>query len=276
MSAITTDKVVIITGGAGGLGRVMTLALLNAGARVAVTDIPTAEGRMSELLSGAEEIGARDRVLPLYGDVTSYNDCKEMVGRTLTHFGDLHVLVNNAAIFITAFTDRVFNGPPPFTEVPIDQWVRIINTNVNGPFFMAHATAPHLTAQKWGRIVNVVTSYTTMTRAGNSPYGQSKAALEAATAIWAGDLKDTGVTVNAFLPGGAADTAMIPAVSRPDRSTLVKPSVMAAPIVWLASKDSDGITGRRFIGKDWDPNAPISEAIEKSGSPAAWATGYSA
>ena len=77
---------------------------------------------------------------------------------------------------------------------------------------MAKALVPRLIAQGWGRIVNITTSHGTMvTRAGRPPYGPTKAALEAATVIWAKDLAGTGVTVNALLPGGAADTRMIPA-----------------------------------------------------------------
>jgi 3-oxoacyl-[acyl-carrier protein] reductase len=266
------DCVAIITGAAGGLGSVMTLALLEAGARVVATDIPAAEPRMAELVTAAERTGARDRLLLVYGDVSSYADCKAMVDATVRHFGAVHVLVNNAALFINSFTEHVLSAPPPFTDVPVEQWTKIIGINVNGPFYMAHVTAPHLIAQKWGRIVNLVTSYGTMVRGGVSPYGQSKAALEAGTAIWSADLAGTGVTVNALLPGGAADTSMIPVADRADRSTLVNPSVMAAPIVWLASRDSDGTTGRRIIAKDWDPTVTSAEALRKASTPAAWRT----
>src|SRR6516162_7342699 len=75
---------------------------------------------------------------------------------------------------------------------------------------------------------------------GFSPYGPSKAALEAATVIWAKDLAGTGVRVNALAPGGPANTRMIPATEVADRSTLIQPDVMIAPIVWLMSPRSDG------------------------------------
>ena len=82
----------------------------------------------------------------------------------------------------------------------------IVATNVNGPFLMARAAAPHMMRQRWGRIVNISINHETMRRAGFSPYGPSKAALESETIIWAQDLDGTGVTVNALLPGGATDT----------------------------------------------------------------------
>src|SRR5262249_28065722 len=70
-------------------------------------------------------------------------------------------------------------------------------------------------------------------------YGPSKAALEAATVIWAKDLAGTGVTVNALAPGGPANTRMIPATEVADRSTLIQPEAMIAPITWLMSPRSD-------------------------------------
>jgi NAD(P)-dependent dehydrogenase (short-subunit alcohol dehydrogenase family) len=145
-----------------------------------------------------------------------------------------------------------------------------MDVNVRGAFLMARAAAPHMIAQKWGRIVNVTTSMNTMIRGGNMPYGQSKASLEAATASWADDLKETGVSANVLVPGGAADTPMVPDESHYDRSSLVKPEVMVAPVCWLASKASDGFNQMRFIGRYWNPDASDEENIRAAGAPAAW------
>jgi len=109
-----------------------------------------------------------------------------------------------------------------------------------------------------------------MVRGLGSPYGPSKAALEAATLAWSRDLDGTGVTVNVLIPGGAADTRMVPVAIAPDRAALVQPKVMVAPIQWLMSRHSDGVTGRRFIGKDWDPALDPAAAAAISGAPAAW------
>jgi NAD(P)-dependent dehydrogenase (short-subunit alcohol dehydrogenase family) len=105
---------------------------------------------------------------------------------------------------------------------------------------------------------------------GFSPYGPSKAALESATVIWAKDLANTGVTVNALLPGGPANTRMIPNIEISDRASLIQPEVMAAPIMWLLSPQSDGVTGRRIIAKDWDEKQLRSEAPSNIGTPAGW------
>ena len=111
-----------------------------------------------------------------------------------------------------------------------------------------------------------------MVRAGSSPYGPSKAAIETATANWAADLEGSGVTVNALLPGGASDTNMIPSVDVPDRAMLLPPSVMVAPVVWLTSAASSKWSGYRFVGKDWDPNGDPEDNVRRAGSLAAWRT----
>ena len=110
---------------------------------------------------------------------------------------------------------------------------------------------------------------------GVTAYGEAvdvadKAALEAASSSWADDLKGTGVTVNVLVPGGAADTPLVPQDSPFDRATMVRPEVMMAPICWLMSEDSDGVSGMRFIGNLWDPKKPWQEASKAAGAPVAW------
>jgi 3-oxoacyl-[acyl-carrier protein] reductase len=184
-------------------------------------------------------------------------------------FGAVHGLVNNAGIAVLdAELESGRARRQRFYERDTDTWRRVLETNITGPFQMAKAIAPVLVAQGWGRIVNVTTSYTTMMLEGFSPYGPTKAALEAATAVWAKDLAPTGVTVNALLPGGAANTRMIPQHEAADRSKLVQPEVMQAPIVWLMSAASDGVTGRRFVGKDWNPALDPNAAAVLASAPA--------
>jgi 3-oxoacyl-[acyl-carrier protein] reductase len=129
---------------------------------------------------------------------------------------------------------------------------------------MARTAAPHLIRSGWGRIVNITTSLPTMQRRANSPYGVSKTAIEAETMIWAKDLDGTGVTVNSLIPGGAADTEFVHLEARKmlreEGRELLPPAVMVAPILWLASPLSDGVTGARFVGKLWDESRTPAEA----------------
>jgi 3-oxoacyl-[acyl-carrier protein] reductase len=252
--------VVIVTGAGGGLGGAMTRALLAAGRRVAAVDIESGA-------AGLAALGSSDRLATITADIRDPAGCERVVNATVERFGTVNALLNNAAIgpWYTAAGQR-----PRFYEVPAERWLLTIDTNVNGSYLMARAVAPRLVAGGWGRIVNVTTSLTTMWMGGMAPYGPSKGALEAATGVMAVDLAGTGVTANVLVPGGAADTPMVPDFAAPDRSQLVSPQVMVAPIVWLMSRASDGVTARRFIGADWNPHASDAENVSKAGAPVAW------
>jgi NAD(P)-dependent dehydrogenase (short-subunit alcohol dehydrogenase family) len=102
------------------------------------------------------------------------------------------------------------------------------------------------------------------------PYGASKAAKEAMLAALAQELEGSGVTANVLVPGGAADTRMVPRAAVPDRSTLISPDVMVAPLVWLCSNAADGVNGQRFIAAKWDKKAPPEQAAKNAAAPAAW------
>jgi len=99
-------------------------------------------------------------------------------------------------------------------------------------------------------------------------YGMSKALGEAFVAALAESLRDTGVTANVLMPGGATATRMADPVGTGKR--LLPPALMAAPIVWLASESSDKVTGRRFIAARWNPALTGEQAAQAAGAPAAW------
>jgi NAD(P)-dependent dehydrogenase (short-subunit alcohol dehydrogenase family) len=269
MQSDSSNNVVIVTGGARGLGLAMTLGLLRHGTRVAVA-LRANASEVPELMGIAAQEQLQDRLLILQCDVTQWQQCFDTVGKVIDRFGAVQGLVNNAGVGMQAIGNVLVGKRKPFYEVDADAWRRAIDVNVNGPFIMAKAIAPHLVKQGWGRIVNIETSFSTMLMEGFSPYGPSKAALESATVIWSKDLAGTGVTVNALLPGGPVNTRMIPQTEVSDRSALIQPEVMVAPIVWLMSAKSDGVTGRRIVAKEWDAERLRREATEKIGSPAGW------
>ncbi len=263
---------VIVTGAAGAMGCAMTLGLAKAGVRVAAAELSSRRTETNELLEAARRACLQDKIAAIDCDVSRWTDCDNAVKAAIGRFGAVHGLVNNAGIGMQGFGNVVVGKRKPFYEHDAEQWRGAIDANFNGAFMMAKAIAPVLVAQGWGRIVNVVTSHFTMVAEGFSPYGPSKAALEAATVIWSKDLAHTGVTVNALLPGGPGNSRMIPLSEVPDRSKLIQPDVMVAPIVWLMSPRSDGVTGRRFIGKEWDPALDGAAAAQKAGAPAGWPT----
>jgi 3-oxoacyl-[acyl-carrier protein] reductase len=248
----------------------MALGLARAGANVVIT---AARNRreIDQVAEEAANIPAVGAVRAMLADVASEANCQRVVNDTLREFGGVHILVNNAGRGMRFVSEKFFDTPTKFWETDTAVWQLIIATNVNGPFLMARAAAPHMMRQRWGRIINISINHETMRRPGFSPYGPSKAALESETIIWAQDLAGTGVTVNALLPGGATDTGMVP----PDiplhlREKLLHPDIMIAPLLWLVSEAADGVTGSRFAANLWDAALPPGEAAEKSRMPAGW------
>jgi NAD(P)-dependent dehydrogenase (short-subunit alcohol dehydrogenase family) len=252
MSTPTGARVAIVTGAGRGLGRAMTLGLARAGIRV----VATAARERAQIESIAAEAG-ESRVLPVLADVTREADAERVVAAALERFGRLDILVNNAGRGMKYVRETFMTEPTRFWEVEPDTWRMIIDTNVNGPFLMARAITPHLIRAGWGRIINVSMSHSTMRRRGFSPYGPSKAALESETLIWAQDLRGTGVTVNALLPGGATLTGMIPdAFPANARGTLLDPEIMVPPLLWLVSEEANAITGSRVTANRWQDRDP--------------------
>ena len=264
-TAELAGKTAIVTGGGRGLGRAMALGLARAGTNVVIT---AARGRR-EIQAVADEAKAAKAgiVRALIADVTSEEDCRSVVGEAVREFGAVHILVNNAGRGMRFVSESFLETPTRFWQTDPAVWKMIVDTNVNGPFLMARAAAPHMIRQRWGRIVNISMNYETMRRAGFSPYGPSKAALEAETAIWAQDLAGTGVTVNSLLPGGATDTGMVPADAAPQiRKRLLRPEVVVPPLLWLASEGSGEVTGARFVASLWDSSLPPAAAAQAARS----------
>jgi NAD(P)-dependent dehydrogenase (short-subunit alcohol dehydrogenase family) len=155
----------------------------------------------------AKRAGLVNRIVRgLTADVTNEEDDLLVVSEAIREFGAIHILVNNAGRGMRFVSENFLGTPTKFWQTDPAVWRMIIDTNVTGPFLMARAVLPHMLKQHWGRIINISMNYETMRRAGFSPYGPSKAALESETIIWAQDLAGTGVTVNSLLPGGATDT----------------------------------------------------------------------
>jgi NAD(P)-dependent dehydrogenase (short-subunit alcohol dehydrogenase family) len=244
---------IIVTGGSRGLGRAMTLALAQAGACVTAV-ASRSSPQFDETLARARALGAGDRVMALIGDLREWSDCRRIHDQAAERFGPVQVLVNNAGV--------PMSGPgEPFWRADVDEWQRMVGSNIDGMFLLTRSVAPTMVSQGFGKIVNISTGAATMTRRHFSPYGPSKAFLEAATRIWAQDLAGTGVTANVLLPGGAVDTAAdVVGHATPGRQFLPA-SIMVPPMLWLASDHSNDHTGLRVNAKLWDESLPIGQRL---------------
>lgn len=256
-------RVVLITGGSRGLGREMALALAQAGAKLVITG----SGASDALDATREDLGADAIAVP--ADVTNPTEAADAVAKTVEAFGRLDVLINNAGLGMRLISETFNTQPTKFWQASPDAWGRIVDTNVNGPFLMARAAVPQMLAQGFGKIINISTSDQTMVRRGYAPYGPSKAFLEAASRVWAADLAGTGIDVNVLLPGGAADTDLLP--PSPDKKgadgNLLSPAIMRAPTLWLTSDASNGITGARYIARLWQDANPDAARDDNAGKP---------
>jgi NAD(P)-dependent dehydrogenase (short-subunit alcohol dehydrogenase family) len=175
-----------------------------------------------------------------------------VVDRAWSRLGGIDMLVNNAGIGMRTVNPRFMTQPQGFWEVPVDGFRRVIETNLTGYFLMARAVTPRMLAAGSGRIVNVSVNHSTMHRAGFVPYGPSRAGSEALSRIMAADLRDTGVTVNLLLPGGATVTGMLPADAVLEHQRFLEPAVMGPPIVWLASDEAAGVHDERIVAIEFE------------------------
>ena len=272
-SGVLQGRIAIVTGAASpiGMGRSITTALVQAGARVAMLDIN--EDWLDQTANDMRELGGDDAVLPIIADVTDPESARHAVERTIGEMGGLHILVNNAGINLRSggFTAPGETGRrTDFWNIEPSGWLRVIAVNLSGPFIMSQAVAGYMVEQGFGRIISVTTSMDTMWRKGGAPYGPSKAGHEALVAIMAQDLEGTGVTANVLTPGGATATNMVLPPDGTSANTLIQPEVMQSPVVWIASDAASHWTGRRIIAYNWDDALPLEERLERCSAPAAW------
>jgi len=235
---------VLVTGGTSGLGLAMAAALAAAGATVALT------GRSAER-ANAVAAGLPGAV-GIELDVRDEASVAGAVDQAWSRLGGIEMLVNNAGIGMRTVNPRFMTEPQGFWEVPVDGFRAVVETNLTGYFLVAREVTRRMLAAGTGRIVNISVTDSTMRRAGFVPYGPSRAGSESLSRIMAADLRDTGVTVNLLLPGGATATGMLPEDAVPGNQPFLDPSVMGPPIVWLASDEAAGVHDERIVAVDFE------------------------
>jgi len=229
-------KVAMITGASQGLGRALALAFAREGAQVVIN--ARSEESICPVAEEAGSLGAE--VLALAADVSRSADVERLVGAAMERFGHVDVLVNNAGVL----------GPRvPIEEYPEDEWRRVIDANLTGPFLVTKAAIPHM--PDGGSIVNVVSGVSVEGRARWGAYSVSKFGVEGLTKILAAELEERGIRANAVDPGGMRTEMRAAAYPEEDPLTRITPEENTDIFLYLASDDSRGVTGQRFRAQEF-------------------------
>jgi len=261
-----TGRVAIVTGGGRGIGQIIARAFAHEGAAVVV-----AARSSSEVEETAHILHTKGQpVLAVRTDISDRQAIENLVTQTIQAFGGVHILVNNAGML----------GPiGPLVENDISLWVHTIEVNLIGIFLCCKAVLPHMQQQQWGKIINLSGGGATAPRPYFSAYAASKAAVVRLTETLAEEVREYNIQVNAIAPGAvntrmldqvlaagtAAGATTSAEVQRQRESGGVPPEKAAALAVFLASDESDGLTGKLIAAPHdgwevWD-GSRISEVM---------------
>jgi len=241
------EKVAIVTGGGNGIGRAYCLGLAKEGARVAVADIDKkAADAVAEAIrsSGGE-------ALSIDADISVQANVQAMADKTAAAFGGIDILVNNAAIFSRPAVSRA-----PFWEISMKEWDRVMQVNIKGPWLCCCAVLPYLRKRGKGKIINQSSVAFHLGLANYAHYVASRAAIVGLTRSMARELGPYHINVNSIAPGStlAEDNpseARIQNLERASANRSIKrieyPEDLVGALIFLASKDSDFITGQTFV-----------------------------
>jgi NAD(P)-dependent dehydrogenase (short-subunit alcohol dehydrogenase family) len=236
-----SGKVAIVTGGARHIGAGYCRRLAAEGAAVVIADVLDGGGVAKEIAA------AGGKAIALKVDVSREEDTARMAAEALQAFGRIDVLVNNAAIFLNLQRH-------PFYEISAEEWDRVSAVNIKGPFLCAKAVFPQMKQQRSGKIINISSS----TVFAGTPlflhYVASKAALVGMTRSLAREVGEFGICVNAIAPGlvqheGQNAPKEFTEFQLKARSIkrLQTPEDLLGVLVYLASSDSDFVTGQTFL-----------------------------
>ncbi len=182
-----TGKVAVITGASKGLGKAMAIALGAAGARIAIA---SRDVKLSNETAAAVRAAGADAEV-FRADVMEEQQVLKLEKDVIARFDRVHILINNAGI----------NVRKPIGELSLDEWNRMIQTNLTAAFLMSRSFVPHMKGQGYGRIINMTSIMSHVALPGRSGYCASKAGLLAFTKVLAIELADDGITVNGISPG---------------------------------------------------------------------------
>jgi 3-oxoacyl-[acyl-carrier protein] reductase len=239
-----STRVALVTGGSRGIGRAIVQALAQTGMRVALSYRERSEQAQQVVaqLNADGHIGMAARA-----NVGQPADCRMLVETVLRAWGRVDVLVNNAGVAISGVK---------LGEMPAQEWNRILDVNLNGPFHLIQALLPHMRERRSGHIINLSSNVTQRLPAGFAAYTVSKAALEALTRTLAKEEGPNGIRVNAVGPGPIRTEMLAESLQRmgPERAEAFiksvplgrtgQPEEIASVIAFLVSGAASYMTGQ--------------------------------
>ena len=233
------DEVVIVTGASRNIGRVYAKALAAEGARVVAADILDASETVSEIE------GAGGEAIAVSVDVSDEKAALEMAKTAHDTYGRVDGLLNNAAVYHDL-------SVKPFSDIPVDEWDRVMAVNLRGIFLCSRAVVPYMKERKKGRIINIASNTIFKGTPGLIHYVTSKAGVVGFSRALARECGEFGINVNSVAPDYIPHARDLK--ERPEHDEMINksraiqrrevPEDMIGTIVFLLSPDSDFITGQ--------------------------------
>lgn len=240
MQVDLAGKVAWVTGGGSGIGKAISLALARNGATLVVSDLHET-GQAT-----AQELGGK--ALFFQGDISRQDDVKRIAAATEQAFGRIDILVNNAGIGVAAHQRK------PIQEFDTDEWLRVVDVDLNGLFYCTRAVSPGMVERRAGVIINIASVMGMMPIRMQIPYAAAKAAVVNFSRSAALELAPHGIRVNAIAPGSTltAGTRAVFYNNKPVAESLLSHIPLGRPAetediahaaVFLAAPESSYITG---------------------------------
>jgi 3-oxoacyl-[acyl-carrier protein] reductase len=245
------DRVIIITGGAKGIGRAYALGMADEGAKLVVADI-----NLEVAEDTAREIQGKGReALAIKTDVSLNEDTQVMASKAIERFGKIDVLVNNAAMLERNKITRA-----PFWELELSDWDKVMNVNLKGTFLCCRAVFPYMKTQGEGKIINTTSPVIFFGSMNQLHYAASKGGVFVLTRALARELGDYNINVNCIAPGSTQSWEPSDKESFEQRQNILQqmapkrcfkrvelPNDLVGTAIFLASSDSDFITGQTIV-----------------------------